>query len=465
MAEHRRQHIFYLFIKLFKNIKNVFVSLIAVLIPLVRAGNPYLTTGVSIGIVALFALHSYLQYRNYIYWVTDDGISIKEGVFKKNEVFIPFDKIHTLDISASFFQRVFDVATLKIDTAGIKATTEGMLVLYKKEAVRLRDFILNNHEEIPEEKINKRIANLVELSLAAITSKGIFIGIAAVFGLYSNLDDLLPDSFKNTIVNTGKGFFTRESLIASVVEVVLTVTILTIAVSTITYCVRFYGFKVEREEEKIKISYGLLSTKNITIPINRIHSIIMEEGLLRKPLGYLSINIQSIGYGNEQGETTVLFPILRRKEVDGFLSTLLPEFAVNDKVEGAQKGSLNGYLMRGIITPIIVTVPISFMFKYGFIGFVTLPVFLYLSYLRYKDAGIAIGERFITLRYRNIARHTVISPMSGIQTFTKSQNPFQKKKGIVNIMVAIQGEILAKYHVVKGVGEEEFDKLVNWIVN
>lgn len=464
MEEHKRQHIFYLFVKLFQNLKNVVFSLIAILIPLVKTGSPLLIIGASIGIVILFGLHSYLQFRNFIYWIKEDGISIKEGVFKKNEVFIPFDKIHTLDISASFFQRIFDVATLKIDTAGIKATTEGTLVLYRKEAVKLRNFILDADTEAPDERNNKRKATVFELSLAAITSKGIFIGIAAVLGLYSNLDDLLPDSFKDVIVNTGKSLFTRGSVIASIVEITLTFIIFSIVISTIIYCIRFYGFKVEREEDKIKISYGLLSTKNITIPINRIHSIIMEEGLARKPLGYLSINVESIGYGNEQGETTVLFPILKRREIGNFLEVLLPEFTLADNIVGVHRGSLNGYLIRGTIAPLIVTLPITFMFKYGFIGLFTLPGFLYISYLRYKDAGIAVGEKFITLRYRNIARHTVISPKSGIQTFTKRQNPFQKRKGIINVMVAIQGEILAKYHEVKGVREEEFNKLVDWII-
>jgi putative membrane protein len=464
MEGYKHQHIFYLFVKLFQNLKNVVFSLIAVLIPLVKTGNPLLIAGASIGIVVLFGLHSYLQFKNYIYWVKEDGVSIKEGVFKKNEVFIPFDKIHTLDISASFFQRIFDVATLKIDTAGIKATTEGILVINRKEAVKLRDFILDADTEVPEERNNKRKATVLELSLAAITSKGIFIGIAAVLGLYTNLDDLIPDSFKDIIVDTGKSLFARGSVLASIVEVTLTVIIFSTVISTLIYCIRFYGFKVEREEEQIKISYGLLSTKNITIPINRIHSIIIEEGLARKPLGYLSINVESIGYGNEQGETTVLFPILKRKEIAAFLEVLLPEFALTEHIQGVPKSSRNGYLIRGIIAPLIVTLPVTFMFKYGFVVLSTLPAFLYLAYLRYKDAGIAVGEKFITLRYRNIARHTVISPKSGIQTFTKRQNPFQRRRGIVNIMVAIQGEILAKYHEVKGVKEEVFDKLVDWII-
>ncbi len=69
-------------------------------------------------IIGLYWIWLGIVYENITYYLTDDEIVIKSGVFKVDRIVIPFDKIQNVNITRSVLERLLNIATIKIETAG-----------------------------------------------------------------------------------------------------------------------------------------------------------------------------------------------------------------------------------------------------------------------------------------------------------------------------------------------------------
>ncbi len=80
------------------------------------------------------------QYRGYHY--SKDTIIIKQGFFYQYITIIPLEKIQTLSINESFFQRRLSLATLSIDTAAFYSMGGASIIdIEKDDAARIMDEI------------------------------------------------------------------------------------------------------------------------------------------------------------------------------------------------------------------------------------------------------------------------------------------------------------------------------------
>ena len=57
-------------------------------------------------------------YKSLEYVIDSDSIKMKKGVFWKKRVTVPFTKITNLDVTQGPVQRVFDIGTIHVQTAG-----------------------------------------------------------------------------------------------------------------------------------------------------------------------------------------------------------------------------------------------------------------------------------------------------------------------------------------------------------
>src|SRR5699024_4434313 len=101
-----------------------------------------------------------------------------------------------------------------------------------------------------------------------------------------------------------------------------------------------------------------LERTQLTIPFNRIQAVQIKEELLRQPFGYASLVIESAGYGEKEGNSTTLFPLIKRREMYRFLKKVLPEY--NYDIDMAEtdppKRSLRRYFLRMLwkVLPVII---------------------------------------------------------------------------------------------------------------
>ncbi|AKN30791.1 hypothetical protein Ccar_08045 [Clostridium carboxidivorans P7] len=481
--KYKKQHPYFLISKIINNLKEYIISFLIIIGAVITKGkNAKILFLIITLIVLAIVVTTIVSWKKNVYGFDETGMHVKEGVINRKSRYIPKDKIHTMDIDSKFVQRLFGVVTLKIDTAGGGKETEVHLILSKQEAENIKEVLLssknidkNEEEKIitghKQEKIShddvKYKASVMDLIITAVTSKYIMGGLLFIFVLYDKINNIIPKSFKNKLDSFGNK--SAESIMAYksiqlIAALVIIALVITFIISIITTVITYYDFTIKRNGNKINITYGLFDKKSIIIPIYRIQSISIVEGMLKKPFNAVSINIESIGYGKEKGESTILCPLLKKNQIDKFFKEVLTEIEPKFEFSHSSNKAIVGYLIRASILPLLITFFITYKFKYGFFSLLILPFFFMLGYYRQKNAGICIKENELIMQFRVLAKHIVIIQKKNVQSLVESQNIFQRRSNLVNIKAAVQGEIAQMEYVVKGMNNGEFIKLQNWLL-
>jgi len=88
-----------------------------------------------------------LHHRHLRYLVDDAGVRIRRGVLWRKVISIPTSRVQHTDVSQGPVQRMYELATLTVYTAGTEGASIALEGLEQTTARRLRDHLLPDHEE------------------------------------------------------------------------------------------------------------------------------------------------------------------------------------------------------------------------------------------------------------------------------------------------------------------------------
>ena len=86
------------------------------------------------------------QYRRTRYRVDDHGLTIRRGIFWRSETFVPRTRVQHTDVVQGPLQRLFEIATLIVHTAGTQDASVGLSGLPYGAAQPIRDFLIGGNE-------------------------------------------------------------------------------------------------------------------------------------------------------------------------------------------------------------------------------------------------------------------------------------------------------------------------------
>ena len=394
-------------------------------------------------VAALAALWGFLSWRATTYTVIGNSFRLKRGVFQKSERTIPLDHVQSVDTVQGVIQRAFGVFEVRIETAGGGSSEPdaSLSALDRAAAQSLRREISGSQMEGTKETAGPAVLRKLstrELFVAGATSGQ--IGVAfSVLAVGSQLfDDFFSDDFVRRLVETLAPNWLMVLLIFIPVGLLLA-WFLAIAGTVLAYT----GFTLSREEDFLYIKRGLLERREATIPLARIQAIRISEGVLRQPFGLAAVRVESAGYGEDAGVSTMLFPLLPRGEVQEFLAEATPEFAVNPALQKLPRRALRRYVFRAVFGYLVLALAaalISFLvFQYamGLLAFfLLLPAALY-GWLCYRDAGWAFEEDRLVVRYRSLGRKTAVAPRRRLQSREVRRSPFQRRVRLATFLAEV----------------------------
>jgi membrane protein YdbS with pleckstrin-like domain len=89
-----------------------------------------------------------IQYQYTGYRLGDAGMEILRGVFWRHKISIPLARVQHVDVSQGPVQRIFDLGTLAVHTAGTKNASIELAGLAHAKAVQLRDQLIEQRETL-----------------------------------------------------------------------------------------------------------------------------------------------------------------------------------------------------------------------------------------------------------------------------------------------------------------------------
>ena len=88
-----------------------------------------------------------IEYRHIHWKLSDVGLEIRRGVFWKHRIAIPWARAQHADVSQGPLQRMFEIGSLTIHTAGTKNSSVTIHGLAYLQAIEMRDEIIRQRKE------------------------------------------------------------------------------------------------------------------------------------------------------------------------------------------------------------------------------------------------------------------------------------------------------------------------------
>ncbi len=390
-------------------------------------------------ILSFVMFFSMIDWYNQIFYFKDEAIYYKSGLMNIKIREIQFKKVNTVDLSQGILEKAFGLAKIKIDTASLsKDESELSLLLNKEKAIEIRNLILNRKDDetvLEEVSYDCYTLNSSQLMLYALTSNAIAKGIGIIFVAYTFLDDYFLDIFDIKLFD--KGHFTIQYLLTKAIWIIGAILVISITLSVLQSFIRYYNFKVYVDKDKLNIRYGLLNEKHYSFARNKIKGIHSKQNLIMQLFHIKTLEIESIGYGDEKGESAILFPICNVDLERKIINDILPEFNFGGCMQVPPKRALIRFIWKKLVFIAILAGIFTYYFSFGFLSVLLFPFALILGYMQFKNTAVGMEKDLLVMSYNGFYKVGTVVKKSAVQSIGKSYTYFQKKRKLANCNVSI----------------------------
>ncbi|CAM3455808.1 MULTISPECIES: PH domain-containing protein [Saccharibacillus] len=451
------------------------------------------------GALLLLLLSGVLEifgWKRFTYEEESDRITIRKGLIQRSEKIIYYSRIHSVSQEQPLIQRLLGVVQLKIETPGGSEGDAVLPVLPRREAERLQralneraaaDPAAGGPADAPDQDVRPaaggpgatgaesfappdaqapeagpaegglpaperpaaaagrpRAAEPVllyrlgpgRLFLAALTELNLGLAVAFVAGIASFADDLLPDAWMNTIVTNAQAYLTGIRAILIIAAASL---LFAWMLSLVLFIVKFAGFSLYRDGERLSIRYGLLERKQFLFDPARVQAVTVREGWLRQLLGYAHVEVNVVSSSSEK-ETPALHPFIPRSQIANLLERTVPQFAFAGAELRPPKRALWGYIRTGLILTAIAAAALIYFFPHaGRWALLLIPIALGLDYWSFRSSGAALDGQRLTIVNRGIAKQTHCTLKRHIVAFHVGGSRWQRNGEMLNVKAHLLG--------------------------
>lgn len=435
------------------NIKNIYLLI-----------TTNLSKGIFIFIILLFVVLikifiNYLMWRKtFMYLDNNDFVYERNSIFKCKKNF-PLKNIASVNINQSIFQRLIGTSSLKFDlNSSLFSDTSNVKIVLKKEVAKeLQDLILLKISKIKvkdttDPLIDNQIDtdSIIDFTLIDVIKHSIFN--LSTISIFFTLTALIPLAIEIFDKSTSKPFLDTLYFVA--------VIIIFQGVSIFLKILKYYDFKVNRNNNIISLSYGLFNKKAYSFSINKINAIVIKRSLLCRIFKMYSLQGMVAGLSDDGDESPCLSLCVNKQQLDIILNTLLPEFKNDGELINAPKSSFYIKLLHSLVI-LIPFIILSIVTKYFFIFIPVLVILIAYSYFKFKNSNMIIGNTLFTFSKGAFDISITTIQYKKIQLVNINSSPL---KNLFKVKTGNFSCISDSFNFIQSLGcfrESSFNKLVN----
>lgn len=270
------------------------------------------------GCIALAAGAALLRYWNFRFQLGAERIRIRQGVLRKSQTDIQFDRIQGIDIQRSPLFRLLGLATVRFGTAGA-AGDEGVLPAVADsfaESLRRRIDCRDaaslplpaggagqpRSRPAPQALLRLGIGDMARIGLTDPAPTLVLLAGLATTG--SSLIRAYGDALRPSALETRDAYAAvfaplgeAAAVAAAVGALALGAAALLFALSFAVALLRFGGFELLLDGTALRTRCGLLTRKEVTVERSKIQQLRFSQGLLLRWLGRCRLHALPVGSG------------------------------------------------------------------------------------------------------------------------------------------------------------------------
>ncbi len=450
MSEFERQHPIAAVSRALGLIRGNFITILIFLFVGAQSDNfPFLWwIGGGFGLLLVLGIANWWR---FLYKIEDGTLHIKSGIFVRKDLYLTKDRIQVIDITAGVLQRMFGLVRLDIQTAGSSSRQAAIDAITKDKAAEVNRMLREaksgagtaEASEDPEqetlslqpETIKKIKLPAKELLIAASTSGSFGIALSIIATVFSQIEPLISES---ELFEYFFGLLPSQTDTMMIITVIAVFVVFAWLLSFFSTLFTYGNFQIDVKEKEIVVSRGIFEKKRITVPFNRIQAIHVTEGIIRQPLGYASVHLESAGYGDDKGTgSIVLYPLIRIQNLKNLLNDVVPDY---DKVFAGTKPpprSARRYVFRSAFLVTAITAIVYWYLALNLWIWILPIVSLFWGWKKYKDAAFGWDEEMLLMRSRRLSRSTAFIKKKRVQDAAVTQSPFQRMRDLATIQLFV----------------------------
>jgi len=324
-------------------VRQLWPILLIVLINPTSGKAIYVTVAVLV-IVLVSLLYSLFAYSRFYYFIQQNELCVRSGVFRKTVINVPFDRIQSVDFKRNIAHQLLNVVSVQVDTAGTKGSELELDAIEFEKARELRDIVLaykraktisaERHTgstpplpfiaEKPELILSLSAKDLMKVGMSENHLRTAGIIFAFFLGLADDIDQLLGWDVYGQLEHTTAAM-SLVGILATIIAIPVFI-IISFVITMIRTVLRYYGLKFWREGQRFKVVSGLLTRKEKTIQKSKIQVIRWVTSPLKRIFGIYQLNIYQAANFEQHLDKSLAIPGCYQQQVDETLDVVVPGF-------------------------------------------------------------------------------------------------------------------------------------------
>lgn len=402
-----------------------------------------------------------IGFQRRLFSFDGDTFRLSWGVLSRQQRTISVNRIQQIEVRRSAVARAFGLSTVRIETAASSSEPEVELrVVTHADAKALRDAVRARRDAPANGDAASTALFAVtnrHLVLAALTGNRLLALPGLVFAGFQFVGAQLG-SFVEDVVewvsNPPEAFSAFDTVLAAVaLPLLVTVGVIASVLSSLLVTfLRDGRFRITRNGDELRVTRGLLATRDSLIRLNRIQLIELKQNWLRRLFGVVTVRLQSAG---GDADARVVIPLIRRTDADVLIETLMGHDANLPLVRHPKAARYRSVLrwLRFAAVPILLIAFVDTITPLLPIAetIANRPVFqtvlatlmligaVILGLASYVLRGHAVTDALVVSQTGAANRRVVVVPIVKVQTVGVRANLFQRRLNLATLLLRVAG--------------------------
>jgi putative membrane protein len=424
----------------------------------------------ALSILLIALLGSYLWYVNYTYAIQGEKLIIKKGVFSKEKVDIPFERIQNVAFKQNVLQQLLKVTGLTVETAGSRQSEASLIAIPMEKALKLRQALMqgrvqqSNSEEAPVERKKLLVLSPQQLLKIGLSANHLgsaillfFLGLSFAerigellgFNVYDNLSQVLL------------------SLSLSILLFILpAILLLAILYSLVRTYLRYFQLEVKEDDHHLLVSHGLTKKQEKSLIPSKIQIIEWHSNWVREKLGFGEMNFRQASAEQNRSQERIALPgctLMQRQDILDELGMGDLKHKTGQFLRVDPSYYTRGLLLKGgaLILTSIAVIGLLSNFYYAFLLAFPLSMVWFFGWKTYyKNLQYCVKEKYFTKTSGVYDVSQIYFYWHKIQGLKLYSSPFMRRKNLVNIVFYTAGGSVSLPYIRK----EEAHAIVNKVL-
>lgn len=418
--------------------------------------------GAWLDLLVLFAIVLFAWIRWLSVWFSFDGekIVLRRGIYVMTEDTVYYSQITTLSIKQGFLYRLLGASKVYIATnAGVFDKADVEITMKRADADKLYSAVKGSRQK----SLNYSISpNKLRLLLFSLLFSSALSGVLIIIALLIETGEVFDREVEaRVLLDTLTEAVNRVALyVPPIISVVIIVLAGAWALSFASNLIMFWGFVLTKCSDSLFVKSGIW-TKNLHIILrSKINYIDLKQSFSSKVFNVSSLHVNCSGYGSAgRDELSVVLPITTRKEINGAIKEVFPEYP-RPKIElKTNPRSYGGFYFWPIMLAVLPTV--GFWLIYHFLPSwyaVAYPAFaitiipaIWLALCKTLSmfiTGVGMSDGYLTMRYsKRFTFHTVVTPKDRVAKVVIRQSPLQRIGGACSVIIYTSSDSKVRHYI------------------